>query len=396
MDRNRLPPAAGARLRQSVSAAPGTPQHEALQDNRLYGELTHDDKVYARRYHRKNRVSPFQAEYNLLAQDRALRLYFSHLSKPNKPLNRKSKVTTFRAWTRFFHRLGLTVTTTSVTECVKQKKDYPRDTTFEEELSLWKSDDNDSPSVQSHIGRILGTFRWNFARLDLTIHIQANAAKTKPIAEPVLLSIYNALEQRDKDALELMAYGAERKTAIGHIPLANVHLVENSKVALLDVPAALAKTGQQHPSAIRKELAERLLDEAQQFGYSCIMPNIDSRWKRISKIAKERFLTRLTSHYLRKRFETRCERIPADIVNPNHWMILMGSKPTLGHMPDIYSLLSDRELVSEYENEIIPRLELTGQETKPRTSQLDQLRRENAELKEQLLKLTKLLTERAM
>jgi cell shape-determining protein MreC len=73
----------------------------------------------------------------------------------------------------------------------------------------------------------------------------------------------------------------------------------------------------------------------------------------------------------------------------------MGSKPTLGHMPDIYSLLSDHELVSEYENEIIPRLELTGQEIKPKSSELEQLRRENTNLRDQLVKLAMLLTERA-
>lgn len=193
----------------------------------------------------------------------------------------------------------------------QKKKDNPRDTTFEEELSLWKSDDDNNPIVQSHIGRILGTFRWNFARLDLTIHIQSNATKTKPIAKPIILSIYKTLERRDKDALELMALGAERINAMGHVPLANVHLVEGSNVALLDIPAAIAKTGIQHPSAIPKELAEQFLDEAQHFGYSCIMPSINSRWRRISKIAKERFQTTLTSHYLRKRFENKMRENPS-------------------------------------------------------------------------------------
>jgi hypothetical protein len=73
----------------------------------------------------------------------------------------------------------------------------------------------------------------------------------------------------------------------------------------------------------------------------------------------------------------------------------MGSEPTLGHMPDIYSLLSDSELIQEYETYLMPRLVLSGETTKPQVDQLEQLRRENTELKEQLLKLTKLITERA-
>ena len=39
---------------------------------------------------------------------------------------------------------------------------------------------------------------------------------------------------------------------------------------------------------------------------------------------------------------------PGPIATPN-------SELTLSQVPDIYSLLSDRELVSEYENEITPR-----------------------------------------
>jgi hypothetical protein len=123
------------------------------------------------------------------------------------------------------------------------------------------------------------------------------------------------------------------------------------------------------------------------------MPNYHTIWRRITRLAKERYQVKLTSHYFRKRFETIAERIPANEMNPNHWITLMGSKPTLGHMPSIYSLMQNTELVSEYETQLMPRLALTG-ETKAQPNQLEQLRRENAELKEQLLELTKLLAEK--
>ncbi|HYB76080.1 MAG TPA: hypothetical protein VEC08_03880 [Nitrososphaerales archaeon] len=42
----------------------------------------------------------------------------------------------------------------------------------------------------------------------------------------------------------------------------------------------------------------------------------------------------------------------------------------------------------------MPRLEPTRQETKPRTSELDQLRKTSTELKKQFLRLTKLVAER--
>ena len=85
------------------------------------------------------------------------------------------------------------MTTTAVSKRVEEKKDDPRNANFEEELGLWKSDEDNSMNVRCWIGRILGTFRWNFARPDLTIHIQLNATKIRPTAETTLLSIYEAL-----------------------------------------------------------------------------------------------------------------------------------------------------------------------------------------------------------
>jgi hypothetical protein len=89
---------------------------------------------------------------------------------------------------------------------------------------MWKADEKGCLRVQVDIGRILGTFRWNFAKLDMTIHVSSPPSKTKPISEPTLLAIYNRLGQRDKDALSLMAYGAERIYTLGHIPIKNVYV----------------------------------------------------------------------------------------------------------------------------------------------------------------------------
>jgi hypothetical protein len=338
--------------------------------------------------------SPFKREYGLISQDKAIRLYIGHLNKPDKPVSSVQRIATYRAWRKFLERIKKPITTTAVSECIRTKKENQRNTDFEEELTLWKTELNNTQDVEHDVARILGTFRWNFARLDMTIHIKHTGNKTQPISEPILLAIHNALNQKDKDALELMAFGAERIGALGAVPLESVHLVEGTEVALLDVPADKTKLGERHPSAIPKQLAERLIERALAQGNTSLMRDIKDRFRRITKLAKDQYKVKLTSHYLRKRFETKCERIPSDKVNPNHWVILMGSKPTLGHMPDIYSLLSDRELVNEYQNEIIPRLELSGEDQRPQTTQLEALIKENAELKEQLFKLTKLLTEK--
>lgn len=82
-------------------------------------------------------------------------------------------------------------------------------------------------------------------------------------------------------------------------------------------------------------------------------------------------------------------------MNPNHWLILAGSKPTWGHKPEIYSLRSDEQLAQEYEKHLMPALAITGNQTNTNTDELDTLHKENTELKERLLNLTKLLTQQA-
>ena len=200
-----------------------------------------------------------------------------------------------------------------MTELVRFKKNHPKDTHIEQELKLWKAEATSS-TIPNYIARILGIFRRNYAPLDMHIHVSSGHYKTIPIKEPILLAIRNdsELAQRERDAIDLMAYGAERRRALSMLPLENVHFVENSNTAILDIPARLAKTGINHPTIIPKDLAERLLQTASENGYTVLMPNFHSIWNRITRLAASKYKVRLTSHYLRKRFETIAERIPAD------------------------------------------------------------------------------------
>jgi hypothetical protein len=78
-----------------------------------------------------------------------MQLYFGHLTKANKPPSEKNKKETYRAWTRFLLRLNKPIIESSVTAVVKQKKDNPEDTTFEEELTIWKMAERSTMSVQN-------------------------------------------------------------------------------------------------------------------------------------------------------------------------------------------------------------------------------------------------------
>jgi hypothetical protein len=332
-------------------------------------------------------------DYAALSRDLAIRTYWADLTKNGKSPTTGAKRKALRASERLLQRLNKPVTETAMQELVQFKRNNPKNTTLEQELKIWKAEGLTSQNLAVII---LGIFHRNYARLELTIHVSGKGNKTIPIKEPILRAIRldEQLSEAQKDELDLMAYSGERRHAINSTPLENVHLIEGTNSAILEIPASLNKTATEHPSIIPKELAERLLDRAQRLEYQTLVPNYQSIWKGITKLAKTKYNVNLTSHYLRKRFETIAERIPSTDMNPNHWVILMGDKPTLGHMPDIYSLSTNTELVQEYEEHLAPGLSLTEETTKPQTDRLAQLQKENQELKEQLLKLTKLLTEK--
>jgi hypothetical protein len=346
-----------------------------------------------RPYKIRVKVSPYKTQYEILQQDIGIRAYWADLSTDVKPVSLSTIRKTLVSCMRFLEILGKPVTTTAISELIEFKRKNRDDTSLERTLKLARAE---GTLDTNYVACILGLFRRNYARLDLTVHC-SSSHRTIPISEPILRAIRldPDLNQEERDAIDLMTYGAERLNALSKLPIENVHLVEDSNVVLLDVPAHLAKTGVAHPSIIPKELAERLLERATTLGYKTLFPSNKTRWRHITKLAQAKYHVLFTSHYLRKRFETLAERIPANEMNPNHWIILMGSKPKLGHMPEIYSLLSDRELVHEYETYLLPCLALSGDSYRPQSSKLEILKRENAELKEQLAKLARLLTERA-
>ena len=287
--------------------------------------------------------------------------------------------------------MEIPITDHSIADLVKLKEENPRDMSIERALTTLKSTPNARTNTV-HASRMVGLFKANFTPLNIHIWVKSGRP-TKPLAGSILRAIRQdpELQQIHYDLLDLMAYSGERIQALAATPPEEISFVEGTNTAIVQVSPSRSKTATGHPTAITRELAERLLQRAQENGYPVIMPNYESLFRTITKFSNRKYGIRLTSHYLRKRFETICETIPANDVNPNHWLILMGAKPTYGHRPDIYSLRSDEQLAKEWETHLQSRLSLSGQSLQAPTSDLA---KENAELKEQLLKLAKLLAEK--
>lgn len=349
----------------------------------------------ARPHARQRQTKNAKAEA-ILAQDLAIQSYIADLTTESKPLSADNQRKIYASCYHFLEFIGAKVTTHAIYDMVQRKEANPNDTTVEKYLRIFKM----QPNTHTHsiyTATVLGIFRRNFAPLKMHIHVQSNR-KTLPISEPILLAIRNdpELSEEHRFAIDLMAYAGERLTALNKTPLAEIHLVENTKSALIDIPAALSKTGNNHPSVIPKQLAEAMIQNAQQYGYDCLLPNAKSIWARITQLAKTKHNVRLTSKYFRHRFQTVGSHTNANDMSPNEWTVLMGDRPKVGHLPDIYELMADTSLIHRYEQFLAPRLALSSDPINTtnsrQESEIELLKEQIAELTEQNRNLTRLLS----
>ncbi len=171
----------------------------------------------------------------------------------------------------------------------------------------------------------------------------------------------------------------------------------DERYTLLHVKAAQTKARNDHICIIPRTFADWLRRYCESANKSSPFPNHETLWRDITKLALSRFGVRLTSHYLRKRFHTIAGKTAMPV---NSWDYLMGDRQTHGHNASTYTLEDYSELVKEYDRYLAPYLSIASpiEPDEPRepfrqASDLDDLKRENAELKDQIMKLTKLLTD---
>jgi hypothetical protein len=304
--------------------------------------------------------------------------------------------TALQAMRDFLIFTGRPITDHSISDLIAFQRANKDDHTIGDELTMFS---NSRPIALQLAATLCGIFTKNHADVMTTFHVRSNH-KTIPIAESILRAVRldAALSEEHRDLLDLLTFGCERRNALANCPLENVRLVEDSDFAVLDILPENNKENIGHICVIPKPLAEKLLERATKNGYATLIPNYRTLCKEITVIAKKNHNVRLTAHYFRKRLETLAERIPArpfpEGMNPNHWMLLMGVTPKFGHMPLIYSLGLEAEVIKEYGAFLAPQLSLTGEIPALKPNELEQLKQQNAQLTEQILKLTALLTQK--
>ena len=152
------------------------------------------------------------------------------------------------------------------------------------------------------------------------------------------------------------------------------------------------KSKVRHPAILPIDFYNKIEASAKAARRTCPFPNYRSEWKKITKFAKDEYDVRLVANHTRKVFEKLAGRAQ---LNPAAAAFLMGDKTKLnqtGHLPLIYNpdLRELDEIIQLCEKaNLFEYLNLYNKGP----SEAEQLRSENAKLKEQLLKLTKLLTD---
>jgi hypothetical protein len=329
-----------------------------------------------------------------VSQDKALVRYFANIKarKRNNGFISKATIQQATAGARnFLDHLKIQITDHAISDLItSSRQDMPFKEQIEDSLLTFS---NLEP-IRSHRKNatfLKGIFKANRCPLNISIDNHFNA-KTPKISEGILQAIYKSLDDEHQSLVDIQAFSGERVQCICTINTSQIKTF-NDEYAIISVKPSQTKTRIEHLSIIPKSVADKVLKIAKQAGRETPFPNYNSLWRDITKLALEKFNVRLTSHYLRKRFFSIAEKTS---MPTNHWDLLMGSQKQTGHCAENYSLEDYSELIEEYDRYLAKSLALSEAhpETGPiKPTGLDRLLKENAELKEQLIKLTKFLTQ---
>ncbi len=289
------------------------------------------------------------------------------------------------------------MTETALSELLKKTRQQHREDNFETDLALRTfSKKKPENTYANYSGLIKGIFKANNCPLAASIK-QPTARKEKRISAGILKAIYDSLPRDELRLItDLGAFVPERVAAVcGKTPISAWEDF-NDKYTLIRFDPAQTKVHYEHIGILPRTLADRVRSYAQQTGRypNAPFPNYETLWREITKHALANYGIRLTSKYLRKEYTAKAKKTP---MPANDWDFLAGHKQKVGNQAHHYDPEDDTSLVKEYDRYLAPYLGLgnTKEPDEPsepfKNNQIDQLIKENAELKEQILKLTAIL-----
>ncbi len=161
--------------------------------------------------------------------------------------------------------------------------------------------------------------------------------------------------------MDYQSFSGQRISALAELDISQFDL-SDPDVCVIHIYKHQNKSRLEHPTLIPKEIALKLLELCKATGRTQPFPNHESLWKEITLFARQNYNLRLTSHYLRRRYHSTAQDTP---IPPNHWDYWIGSKGTVGHNADNYTLTDLSKFKEEYKNYLAPRLALRDTDAIP-------------------------------
>jgi hypothetical protein len=299
----------------------------------------------------------------------------------------------------FLTYLGAPITTTALSELIKKTRADHRNEDFTTDRKLTAFGKGPPATNGRYVGYLKAVFERNDCPLVKASAPPQTTRKTKRISAGILKAIYDSLPRDELRLLtDLCTHVPERVQAVCvKTPISAWE--DQERYTIIRFNPETTKVHYEHIGILPRGLADRIRQYAIETGRhpEAPFPNADTLWQEVTKWATEHFGIHLTSQYCRKEFEAKAKKTP---MPPNDWDFLMGHKQKVGNQAHHYDPEDDHALIREYDRYLAPYLGL-GNTKEPDEAgppfnniQLEQLLQDNAELKEQIVKLTKLLTER--
>ena len=294
-----------------------------------------------------------------IISDKAIQRYFTRIksrARNDGYISLGSQQFTVYSVRDFLLFLKQPITSTAMSELVKQKSENPLHFTIDDQIEEFAN-----PSTPKDLARrrfmaskIIGILKANRCNIVAKSDTHLHTNPRKPISEGILRAIYLDQDQRHRDIMDLQAYSGQRITALATTKPEEIDLDHDSELAIISVHRKRNKSRRDHVTLVPKSIVQRMIQRSKELNNIVLEPNAEGLWHDITIYAASKYNVRLTSHYLRARFSTIASRTPMDV---NEWDYLAGCKKPKGHDADRYNLtFLDDNLLPDYKRYLLKRL----------------------------------------
>jgi hypothetical protein len=288
----------------------------------------------------------------------------------------------------FLAYAGIEISDHAMLDLVNYKRNNPLSTDIERCVQDFGAE----PPVKANAGRancIIGIFRANFARLDVSVNNHFEPQEEDCSTE-TFLRVWEAMDEEAQDLIQWGVYYPERPTACWKIRFSEFQTLGSYAVAWVKTHSDdyYNKSKVKHPAIIPLVFFNKVKARAEAAGRDQPFPNHKSLFKlRITAFTRREFKEKFVSNRGRKFFEEMADRAR---ISPAIAAFLMGDKTKMnqsGHLALIYNTALRQKgvqnIISEYQK-VEPFLDIRNKGRPDASSEVDELRQRIRELEEAL------------